>query len=155
MNRAETLRVTTPSDCEMRMTRVFAAPRQQVYALFTKPELWFGSPVGTVTVYENDRKPGGKFRWVLHTSGKKDTCVHGTFLEMEPFERSVAMETIEGSPIEWRVTVVFTETEGKTTLTATVLYPSRDIRDKVLQSGIILRADQSYDRLEAALTQAE
>jgi uncharacterized protein YndB with AHSA1/START domain len=46
------------------------------------------------------------------------------------------------------VTAEFTEEAGKTRLTATVRYPSREVRDMVLGSGMATGAGVSYDRLE-------
>ena len=42
----------------------------------------------------------------------------------------------------------FTEENGKTRLTATCTYPSMDVRDMVIKSGMEKGAAISYDRLE-------
>ena len=46
------------------------------------------------------------------------------------------------------VTADLTEEGGKTRLTATVRYPSLEVRDTVLASGMARGAGISYDRLE-------
>jgi uncharacterized protein YndB with AHSA1/START domain len=46
------------------------------------------------------------------------------------------------------VTTVFTEEHGKTRLTASCTYPSREVRDTVMKSGMEKGAALSYDRLE-------
>ena len=57
---------------------------------------------------------------------------------------------------ESQVTGVFTERDGKTTLTVTVSYPSKEVRDAVLQSGMEHGAAESYDKLaEMLATPAE
>jgi uncharacterized protein YndB with AHSA1/START domain len=63
-----TLQVTTPSDREIAMTRVFNAPRHLVFDALTKPELvkqWlFGPPGWTMPVCEIDLRVGGQYRYV-------------------------------------------------------------------------------------------
>ena len=46
------------------------------------------------------------------------------------------------------VTVELTEENGKTRFTITSAYPSREVRDMVLKSGMERGAAISYDRLE-------
>jgi uncharacterized protein YndB with AHSA1/START domain len=48
-------------------------------------------------------------------------------------------------------TTVFTESEGRTTITLTIAYPSREARDAAIQTGMKGGMDQSYDRLEVLL----
>src|SRR6267143_6040370 len=63
-----TLQVTTPSDREIAMTRVFNAPRHLVFDALTKPELvkqWLLGPPGwTMPVCEIDLRAGGQYRYV-------------------------------------------------------------------------------------------
>ena len=62
-----TLTVTTPTDREIVMTRVFAAPRRLVWDAMTKPEVlkrWlFGPPDWSMTVCENELEVDAAFRW--------------------------------------------------------------------------------------------
>ena len=53
------------------------------------------------------------------------------------------------------VTAVLSEQDGQTTLNATVLYPSREVRDLVLQSGMEHGAAVRYDKLEELPVAAE
>ena len=53
------------------------------------------------------------------------------------------------------MTAVLVEEFGKTTLTATVLYPSKEVRDLVIQSGMEHGAAESYDKLAELLATAE
>src|SRR5260370_41392463 len=59
--------LTTPSDREIVMTRVFNAPRKQVFDAWTRPELvkrWLLGPPGwTMPVCEIDLRVGGKYRF--------------------------------------------------------------------------------------------
>src|SRR5882757_4180296 len=68
MNNTGTLKVTTPTDREIVLTRVFDAPRNLVYDAFSKPELlkrWFGPRGWSLVVCEVDLKVGGGFRFVM------------------------------------------------------------------------------------------
>jgi uncharacterized protein YndB with AHSA1/START domain len=81
--------------------------------------------------------------------------MRGVYLEIVRPERSVHMETFDDYPGESQVTSVFVEQGGKTTLTATVRYPSQEIRDAVIQSGMEHGAAESYDKLAELLASAE
>ena len=59
------------------------------------------------------------------------------------------------TPVSRQVTAVFVEQGGKTTLTATVLYPSQEVRDAVIKSGMEHGAAESYDKLAELLATAE
>jgi uncharacterized protein YndB with AHSA1/START domain len=155
MKNAGTLQVTTPTDREIVMTRVFDAPRHLVWEAFTRPELlkrWFGPRGWSMTVCEVDLKVGGGFRFVLRSPEGKEMGMRGVYREIVPPERSVHMESFDDYPGESQVTGMFVEQEGKTTVTATVLYPSQQVRDIVLKSGMEHGAAESYDRLAELLT---
>lgn len=154
MKNTGTLKVTTPSDREIVMTRVFDAPRSMVFDAFSKPELlkrWFGPRGWTLVVCEVDLKVGGTFRFVLRGPDGKEMGMRGVYIEIEPPARSVHMESFDDYPGESQVTAVMVEEGGKTTLTATVLYPSREVRDAVINSGMEHGAAESYDKLAELL----
>src|SRR5579872_1955265 len=139
MKYAVTLTLTTPTGREIVMTRVFDAPRWLVFDAFTKPELlkrWFGPRGWSLVVCEVDLKVGGGFRFVLRDPDGKEMGMRGAYREIVPPERSVQMESFDDYPSESQVTAIFVEQGGKTTLTATVLYPSAEVRDAVLRSGM-------------------
>ena len=158
MKNTGTLKVTTPSDREIVMTRVFDAPRRMVFDAFRKPELlkrWFGPRSWTLVVADVDFRVGGGFRFVMRGPDGKEMGMRGKYLELAPPERSVHMESFEDFPGESEVTAIFTEQNGKTTLTVTVLHDSKEIRDAVLQSGMEHGAAESYDRLAELLASRE
>jgi uncharacterized protein YndB with AHSA1/START domain len=149
-----TLKVTTPTDREIVMTRVFDAPRLLVWDAFTKPELlrrWFGPRGWSLVICEVDLRVGGGFRFVLRGPDGRDMGMRGVYREIVPPERSVHMESFDDYPGDSQVTAVMVEEDGKTTLTVTVLYPSKEIRDAVIQSGMEHGAAESYDRLAELL----
>jgi len=154
MKNTGTLKVTTPTDREIVMTRVFDAPRQMVFDAFSKPELlkrWFGPRGWSLVVCEVDFKVGGGFRFVLRGPDGRDMGMRGVYREIAAPERSIHMESFDDYPGESQVTAAFTEHEGKTTLSATVLYPSKEVRDIVIKSGMEHGAAESYDKLAELL----
>ncbi|MGA9814860.1 MAG: SRPBCC family protein [Terriglobales bacterium] len=154
MKNVGTLKVTTAGDREIVMTRVFDAPRPLVFAAFTRPELlkrWFGPRGWSLVVCEVDLKVGGTFRFVLRGPDGAEMGMRGVYRELVPPERSVHMESFDQFPGESQVTTVLVEQGGKTTLTATVLYPSQEVRDAVVKSGMEHGAAESYDRLAELL----
>jgi uncharacterized protein YndB with AHSA1/START domain len=145
--------VTTPSDVEIRMTRLFDAPRHLVFAAMTQPEhvkQWWGR-LGdgySVPVCEIDLRVGGAWRFVnRHPAG--EAVFYGEYREIAPPGRLVFTEIYEPFPDSVSVvTTEFTEEAGKTRMTATVRYPSPEVRDMVLGTGMAAGAAVSYDRLE-------
>jgi len=151
---ADTLQVTTPSEREIAMTRVFDAPRRLVFDALTKPELvkrWLGVRGGwSMTVCEIDLRVGGTFRYVWRKDSKGiEMGMRGVYREIAPSERIVNTETFDDPwfPGEALDTTVLLERGGKTTLTTTVLYDSQETRDAVLKSGMERGVAESYDML--------
>jgi uncharacterized protein YndB with AHSA1/START domain len=145
-----TLKVTTPSEREIEMTRVFDAPRHLVFDAMTKPELlkrWFGPHGWNLVVCEVDLRVGGAWRFVLEGPGGEKMGMSGAYREIVPGERTVHTEAFDDYPGDSVVTVVLTEHHGKTTLTGTVLYESQEVRDAVAASGMEHGAAETYDRL--------
>jgi len=149
-----TFTVTTPSDREIRMTRVFDAPRALVFEAMTRPEHirhWWGN-LGegySVPVCEVDLRVGGKWRFVNRTPKGEDAAFYGEYREIDPPGRVVFTEVFEPYPDTVSVvTSVLTEEHGKTRMVATVEYPSREVRDMVRSTGMERGAAISYDRLE-------
>ena len=150
---SETFKVTTPSDRDICLTRLFDVPRALVFEAMTRPEhitRWWGR-LGegySVPVCEVDLRQGGAWRFV-NRHPKGEAAFHGVYHEITPPERLVYTELFEPFPDESMVTVVLTEEGGKTRMTMTATYPSRAVRDMVLGTGMETGAATSYDRLEA------
>jgi uncharacterized protein YndB with AHSA1/START domain len=149
-----TFKVSTPSDREIRLTRLFDAPRALVWEAMSKPEhikRWWGC-LGegySVPVCEVDLRPGGAWRFVNRTPKGETVAFYGVYREIAPPERVVFTEIFEPFPDSPSVvTSVLTEENGKTRLTVTCQYPSVEVRDMVLQTGMERGAGLSYDRLE-------
>lgn len=155
------LKVEARGDREIVMTRAFAAPRPLVFDAFTKPELlrqWLLGPPGwTMPVCEIDLRVGGRYRYVWVNNDGTEMGMGGVYKEIVVPERIVATELFDQAwyPGEGLGTVVLTERAGRTTLTQTLLYESREVRDMVLKSPMESGVNASYDRLEQVLASRE
>jgi len=157
MKNTGTLKVTTPSDREIAMTRVFDAPRSLVFDAMTKPELlkrWGGGPPGwSMVVCEIDLRVDGTWRYVIRGPDGTEMGMRGVFREIVRPERIVRTESFDPAwyPGEALGTMVLVEKEGKTTLTITVLYDSQETRDAVLKSPMERGVSQGFDQLAELL----
>ena len=151
---AATLRITTPSDREIAMSREFDAPRHLVYQAFTTPALlkrWLLGPDGwALVVCDLDLRVGGKYRYVWRRERDGvEMGMGGTYIEVVAPERYAATEKFDQAwyPGEARATTTLTEQGGRTTVTTRVLYESKEARDVVLKSPMEEGVEAGYDRL--------
>lgn len=148
-----TLQFTTPGDREIRMQRVFAAPRTLVFKAFTKPELlkrwFFGKPGGVLAVCKVALKAGDTFRYVWRDADGVEMGLSGVCLEIKAPERLVATEKFDQPwyPGEATGTITLTEEGGMTTLTQTIRYESQSAREMVLKTQMEHGVAFGYDRL--------
>jgi uncharacterized protein YndB with AHSA1/START domain len=158
MTGAESLQITTPTDREVVLTRVFNAPRRLVFDALTRPELlrrWLTAPGRSLEICEIDLRVAGAYRYVFRGPGKKDVGLRGVYREIVPPERLATAETWEDWDAgETLATTVLTEQDGKTTFTVTMLFPSQEVRDTVLKSGLERGASENYDKLAEVLTRS-
>lgn len=155
MTAAQPLRISTPEDREFVMTRDFHGKRERVFQALTKPELlkrWMYGPDGwELADCVVDLRVNGAFRYVWRHANGREMAMSGVFREITPPSRLVTTESFEfgcdAQSGEQVVTTVLTESDGITTLTTTVLYPSKDARDAALQSGMQTGLEISYDRM--------
>ena len=152
-----TLKVTTPTDREAVITRDVDAPRGMVFDAHTKPELvqrWLLGPPGwTMPVCEIDLRVGGKYRYVWKNTDGRTMSMGGTFTEVVRPSRVVATQLFDE---DWTggETIVITdivEKKGKSTITTTVRYSSREARDAALKTGMTTGMEAGYERLEQLL----
>ena len=151
------LRVTTPTQREIAMTRVFDAPRDLVFEAYTKPELvkrWLGVHAGwSLAVCEIDLRVGGAYRYVWRGPDRAEMGMGGIYREVVAPERIVATEKFDQSwyPGEAVSTLALAEQGGSTTLTLTVRYESREARDAVLKSPMESGVAAGFDKLAELL----
>jgi len=151
-----TVDVTTPSDREIAVTRSFDAPAQLIFDCHTRPEYvqrWLlGPPDWSMPVCEIDLRAGGRYRYVWRNdAGEGEFGVQGEYREISAPGRLVHTETMDGTEGEALCTLTLVDQDGRTTLTTNMLFPSREIRDQALESGMTDGMSTSYDRLEDVL----
>jgi uncharacterized protein YndB with AHSA1/START domain len=149
-----TSRVTTPTDREIRVERVFNAPRERVWRAFTDPKLvaqWWGR--GNKLVIERMQvERGGHWRYVEHSPDG----VHGfegRYREVTPPERLVHTFEWDGMPGYVAVETIQLEDlgDGRTKVVNTSLFHTTEERDGMLSSGMEEGLNQSYAALDALL----
>lgn len=152
------LKVTTPSDREIRMTRVFDAPRELLFEAWTTPQLvsrWLEPPGWTMPICEIDLNVGGSYRFVVRNSSPgTEMGWGGIYREIVAPERIVATELFDQDWTggETQVTMLLTVEEGgKTRLTETMLFSSPEARNGALRTDIERAVAANYDRLEGLL----
>jgi uncharacterized protein YndB with AHSA1/START domain len=147
-----TVTVTTPTDREIHAERVFDAPRDRVFALFTDPTLipeWWGP---TTVVDQMDVRPGGTWRFVSHDADGSEKAFKGTYREVTPPERIVQTFELEGPWGNPHVeTFTFEDLGERTKLTITLVFDTTEERDGVLQYGGESGMNESYARADALL----
>ena len=151
------LKVTARGDLEIEMERVFAAPRELIFAALTQPELikqWMYGPEGhSLPVCEIDLRVGGALRYVWRLANGADMGMSGRYQDIVRPERIVHTERFDE---DWTggetvVTTELHEQDGKTTVRMTVCYASLEARNAVLESGMSEGVAIGFDRLETVL----
>jgi len=153
------LKVTTPTDREIVITREFDAPRALVWDAMSRPELlkrWvLGPPGWEMTVCEEDAHPGGAFRWAWSGPEGAVMSMSGVYREVVPPEHCVRTEVFEVGCVpgggEQLATLVLTELGERTLLTITLLYESKEARDGAAASGMEQGMAAGYERLDEIL----
>jgi uncharacterized protein YndB with AHSA1/START domain len=158
MNDTGSLMVTTPTDREIVVRRVFDAPRRLVFDAWTKPELlkrWFGARGWNLVVCEVDLRVNGTWRFLSRGPDGTDMGHGGVYRVIQPPDRLVYTELFDNQsyPGESLVTHEFVEQNGKTTLTSTLLYATQEGRDIVLSYPMERGLAEGYDRLTQILQQ--
>jgi uncharacterized protein YndB with AHSA1/START domain len=132
--------VTTPNELEIRVERVFDAPRDHVFSVWTDPELipeWWGEQT---VVEEMDVRAGGKWRFNTGFG-----VVEGEFREVDPPARLV--QTFQNH----LQTLEFEELGEQTKLTQTMRFETTEQRDTTMQYGVEEGAKGGFARVDAVL----
>ena len=133
--------VTTPNELEIRVERIFDAPRAHVFSVWTDPALipeWWGD--GTV-VEEMDVRPGGRYRFRTGWGGS----VEGEFREVDAPARLV--QTFQNHV----QTLEFEDLGERTKLTQTMRFASTEERDATMRYGVEEGAKGGFARVDAVL----
>jgi uncharacterized protein YndB with AHSA1/START domain len=146
--------VSVVGEREVRLERVFDAPRERVWKAMTEPALiaqWWGRGHRLdIETYELRR--GGHWRFVEHT----DHGAHGfegRFREVVPPERIVQTFEWDGMPGQPCITTITLEDlgDGRTRMVNFSLFYLTEERDGMLTSGMEAGANQSYEMLDRVL----
>jgi uncharacterized protein YndB with AHSA1/START domain len=132
--------VTTPSELEIRVERVFDAPRAHVFSVWTDPELipeWWGD--GTV-VEQMDVRAGGTYRFRTAYG-----VVEGEYREVDPPVRLV--QTFQNH----LQTLEFEDLGEQTKLTQTMRFETSAERDTTMQYGVEAGAKAGFARVDEVL----
>ncbi len=148
------LPTTEPDDTSIVVRREFGAPAAKVWQAMTEPDhlrRWLGNPGFPLTTCEMDVRVGGTYRWVFDTPDGAGMGVSGTFDEVVPYSRLVTTEKFDAFPGPSVNTMVFDDLGDRTSMTLTLVYPSREIRDGWVESGMTDGLGLGYTRLDGLL----
>jgi uncharacterized protein YndB with AHSA1/START domain/predicted enzyme related to lactoylglutathione lyase len=146
--------VTTPTEREIRVERIFDAPRERVWNAMTDPALvaqWWGR--GNKLVIERfEPERGGHWRFVEHTPEGKHGF-EGRFREVEPPSRVVQTFEWDGMPGHVVINTMTLEDlgDGRTKLVAISSFHTTSERDGMLHSGMETGMNESYRALDRVL----
>jgi uncharacterized protein YndB with AHSA1/START domain len=154
-----TATLTTPTDREIHVERVFDAPRDRVFAVYTDPKLipeWWGPRDTTTAVDQMDVRTGGDWRFLVRTSDGNETSFRGTYREVTPPERIVQTFEWEGMPGYVSVeTAEFEDLGDRTKVVTTSIFHTAEERDGMLNSGMERGMNETYARLDELLAKLD
>ena len=149
--------ITTPSDREVHLERIFNASRDRVWRAFTEKEQlaqWWGR--GNKLVIEKmEVVRGGHWRYVEHTPDGETHGFEGRYREVTPQDRIVRTFEWDGMPGHTILeTVELTDLgDGRTRIVGTSLFFTPEERDGMLHSGMEGGMAQSYAALDRLLAE--
>ena len=146
---------TKPNDTQLTARRELDAPRDLVWAVHTQCEhlqKWLLGPEGwTMPVCEIDLRPSGRWRYVYEGPGGAGFQMAGEYREVVAPERIVNTEKMDDYPTETLNTLTLTEENSRTVLHTIVEYPSEEVREEIIATGMMDGWAGSYDRLDEYL----
>jgi uncharacterized protein YndB with AHSA1/START domain len=145
--------VELPTDCEIVVTRTFAAPARLVFAAMSKPEhvrrWWAPRTRGEMTECTIDFRVGGAWRYAMRANGGMEVGFSGKYLEIDAPHRIVHTEIFDPFPdVVSVVTTTLVESAGTTSFTCVIRYPSKEVRDQVIATGMESGMRESYRQLD-------
>lgn len=161
MNRNETT-VELQGDATIMISRHFNAPPDVVFKAWTDPELvkrWWAPQAQGVSMVscDADLRVGGRFRYVLLNPDGSTLAFSGEYREIEAAQRLLYTQVFEpmedaGSAL---IEVSFTQAGRQTAVVSRETYPSAEVREMVLASGMeegMRQTMEQLDRLVSSLT---
>jgi uncharacterized protein YndB with AHSA1/START domain len=144
-----------PGTQEIVMERTFNAPRQRIFKAYTDPSLvaqWWGTASMTTVIDKMDVRKGGQWRWLQRDADGNEYAHNGVYHEIASPERIINTYEFEGLPGNVGLVILtLEEQDGKTKLTEKSVFPSVEVRDATIQSGMTEGSIEVMDRLEMLL----
>jgi uncharacterized protein YndB with AHSA1/START domain len=154
--------VERSSERELIIRRIFRARPSTVFDAMTKPELlrrwWAPSSLGVVLIEcEAEIRVGGRYRYVFGRPGEPAMAFSGVYKEVERGSRLVYTQIFEPMPNtgDGVITATFEEHDRGTLLTQRELYPSKEVLDGAIASGMERGMRETLEQLEALLPELE
>lgn len=151
------LHIDAPGERELVMTRLFAAPRELVFACHTRPSLvrrWLLGPPGwTMPVCEIDARVGGAYRYQWRGPNGETMGASGVHREVVSPDRLVFTQLFEDDWTggETLITIALRQVEDGTQLLQTTLFTSATAREAALATGMTAGMESSFQQLDAVL----
>jgi uncharacterized protein YndB with AHSA1/START domain len=151
--------ISTPSDTEIRIERVFDATPELLWECHSDPELlsrWLGPNRLKMTVEQFDFRVGGSYRYVHSDDEGNEYVFFGEFLEIEPVESMTwtfnfvmdpqpppSIDRIRFEPAA----------DGVTKMVSVSEFESMAMRDGMIQSGMEKGVVEGHHRLDTLLVE--
>ena len=144
--------VANAAQNEIAATRVFDAPRELVWRMWTDPRHvvhWWGPNGFTNTIHEMDVRPGGEWRFVMH--GPDGTDYQNKVVYKEVVRPSRLSYTHVSGPV-FDAFIDFVDLGGKTEVSMRMVFESAELRNRVVeQFGAIEGLNQTLGHLSKML----
>jgi uncharacterized protein YndB with AHSA1/START domain len=136
---------------EIHITRIYDAPVKAVWEAWTDPEQvakWWGPRGFTLTTHGKDLRAGGHWSYTMHGPDGVDYPNKTIYFEVEKYKKLVYDHGgSDDRPPLFRVTVLFSESGGKTKMEMSMALPTpeaaAETRKFIKQAG----GDSTWDRL--------
>lgn len=136
---------------EIKITRIYDAPVEAVWDAWTDPEQtaqWWGPRGFTLTNHSKDLRPGGHWHYTMHGPDGTDYPNHTLYLEVEKHAKLVYDHGgYEDRPPLFRVTVLFSEVDGKTKMDMTMALATPEAAEETRKFIKKASGDSTWDRL--------
>lgn len=136
---------------EIKITRIYDAPVKAVWEAWTDPKQvaqWWGPRGFTLTTHSKDLRPGGTWVYTMHGPDGTDYPNRTLYHEVEKHARLVYDHGAnDDHPALFKVTVLFSETKGKTKMEMTMACASPEAAEETKKFIKKASGDSTWDRL--------
>jgi uncharacterized protein YndB with AHSA1/START domain len=136
---------------EIRIIRVYDASVEDVWDAWTDPEQvaqWWGPRGFTLTTHSKDLRPGGSWIYTMHGPDGTDYPNDTKYFVVEKHKKLVYDHGAnDDRPPLFRVTVLFSETDGKTKLDMTMALATPEAAEETRKFIKKAGGDSTWDRL--------